>query len=308
MKLQPFKGRCRQLARNASRRFTWAIFGLVSSVTFAADVPKLPPLSTVSDSPRLSGKFVWADLVTDNVTVAQQFYSRLFGWTFAGYGDYLVAANDERPLCGMFQRPRPADRTDARPRWFGYISVPDVARAQRTITKSGGRVLAAPRKLPGRGEQAVFADPEGAVFGVVKSSSGDPPDFLAEPGDWIWVELMSRDARKAGAYYRAVAGYEVVENDTSARPDDFVFVSKGYARAAALTIPGDRPQLQPTWLLFVRVKSVSECVAQVGGLGGKVLLAPNERIFGGKLALIADPTGAEVGVVEWSDELLKGGR
>jgi hypothetical protein len=33
-----------------------------------------------------------------------------------------------------------------------------------------------------RGEQAVFADAEGAVFGVIKSSSGDPEDFLAEPG------------------------------------------------------------------------------------------------------------------------------
>ena len=50
------------------------------------------------------------------------------------------------------------------------------------MTKAGGRVLAPPQKMPKRGEQAVFADPEGALFGVVKSSSGDPEDFLAEPG------------------------------------------------------------------------------------------------------------------------------
>jgi hypothetical protein len=44
----------------------------------AADAPDLPPLTTVSGSPRLPGKFAWADLVTDNVPAARQFYTRLF--------------------------------------------------------------------------------------------------------------------------------------------------------------------------------------------------------------------------------------
>jgi predicted enzyme related to lactoylglutathione lyase len=270
--------------------------------------PELPPLNTVDGSKRLPGKFVWADLVTDDVAAARKFYGRLFGWTFRDAGNYTIACNDERPLAGMFERAHPADRPEAKPRWFGYISVPNVGRAQSTVTNAGGRVLAPPQKMPKRGEQAVFADPEGAVFGVVKSSSGDLPDFLADPGDWIWIELLSRDARKAGEFYRAVAGYEVVANDTSPRPDDYIFVSKGYARAAALTITRDKPQVQPTWLLFVRVKSISDCVAQVEPLGGKVLLAPDAQLFDGKLAVIADPTGAEVGVMEWNDKTLKEGR
>jgi predicted enzyme related to lactoylglutathione lyase len=162
--------------------------------------------------------------------------------------------------------------------------------------------------MPKRGEQAVFADPEGALFGVIKSSSGDTPDFLAEPGDWVWIELLSRDARKAGEFYRAVAGYDIIENDTSPRSDDFIFVSKGYARAAALTLPKDKADVQPSWLLFVRVKSVRECVTAVPGLGGKVLLAPTGKLLDGKVAVIADPTGAELGVMEWSEEMMKGGR
>lgn len=274
----------------------------------AADAPQLPPLTVVSGSPRLPGKFVWADLVTDDAVAARRFYGRLFGWTFQDIGGYTIGASDERPLCGIFQRPRPADRPEAKPRWFGYVSVPSVARAQSAVTKAGGRVLAAPQKMPKRGEQAVFADPEGAVFGVVRSSAGDTEDFLPQPGDWIWIELLSADARKAGEFYRAVAGYDVVANDKSARPDDYIFVSRTYARAAALTIPRDKPQVKPAWLLFVRVKSIAECVAQVGELGGKVLLAPNAQLLNGKLAVIADPTGAEIGVIEWSDETLKGGR
>src|SRR6185369_13730929 len=97
-------------------------------------------------------------------------------------------------------------------------------------TNAGGRVLAAPQKLPKRGEQAIFADPEGALFGVVRSSSGDPPDFMAEPGDWIWVQLLSRDSRKAADFYRAVGGYEIVENNAGKGASDFVLTSEGYAR------------------------------------------------------------------------------
>lgn len=267
----------------------------------------LPPLNTGESSKRLPGKFVWADLVTDDAAAARRFYGRLFGWTFQDKGIYTIASNEERPLCGILQRSRPADRPDARPRWLGYLSVPSVSRAESAITKAGGRVLVPPQKLPRRGEQAVFADPEGAVFGVVKSSSGDPPDFLADPGDWIWIELVSRDARKAGEFYRAVGGYEVITNDTSALPGSYIFASEGYARAAALTLPADKTRVQPAWLLFVRVKSVGDCVTQVESLGGKVKLAPNSRLFGGKLAVIADPTGAELGVMEWSGETLSGG-
>src|SRR5262245_32908962 len=105
----------------------------------AAEPPLLPPLSTVPGSPRLPGKFVWADLVTDDVAAARKFYGQLFGWTFRDLGNYTIAANAERPLGGIFHRPRPAGRPEATPRWFGYISVANIARAERQIIKSGGR-------------------------------------------------------------------------------------------------------------------------------------------------------------------------
>jgi predicted enzyme related to lactoylglutathione lyase len=273
-----------------------------------AGPPPLPPITTVSGSPRLPGKFVWADLVTDDVKAAVKFYSGVFGWRFNDYGGYLIGMNDERPLCGMFQRSRPKDRV-AEPRWFGYISVGSVDGAQRVVTKAGGRVLAEPKNMPKRGEQAVFADPEGAVFGVIKSSSGDLEDFLAAPGDWIWIQLLSRDARKAAEFYRGVAGYEIIENTTSNRLSDYVLASKGYARATVRTIPSARQkEVQPTWLPFVRIKNVGESVALAKQLGGKVRIEPKPELFDGKVAVISDPTGAAIGILEWQEGMLKGGR
>ena len=266
---------------------------------------KLPPLNNMPGSRRLPGKFVWADLVTDDVAAAQKFYSQMFGWTYRPVGDYFIACNDDRPLCGMFHRPRPQDQS-AQPRWFGYISVPNVGRAEKNVLQLGGRVLIEPKELPKRGEQAVFADPEGAVFGVVRSSTGDLPDFLADPGDWIWIQLLSRDGRKAAEFYRAIAGYEIVENTETNRVSDYVLTSEGYARATVRTIPAANTDTRPTWLPFVRVKSVAESAAQAKQFGGEVLIEPNPGLLDGKVAVIADPTGAAIGIMEWSEGLLKG--
>lgn len=278
---------------------------VVSGPALAAEAP-LPPLTTLPKAPRLPGKFVWADLVTDDVPAARNFYGRLLNWTFRDVGGYVIAANDERPLCGLFQRTRPTGRPEAKPRWFAYLSVPSVEKVHRAVTAAGGRVLAAPRHLPQRGEQAVFADPEGAIFGVVKSSAGDPPDFLAEPGDWIWIQLLSRDARKAADFYRSVGGYEVLENPATNRLSDFVLTSKGYARATVRTLPATREPVAPNWLPFVRVKSLAESLVLTRQLGGKVVLEPRPQWLEGRVGVIADPTGAALGLMEWTEPAQKG--
>jgi predicted enzyme related to lactoylglutathione lyase len=186
------------------------------------------------------------------------------------------------------------------------MSVSSVSEAQGRVTKAGGKVLAAQQNYPQRGDQAVLADAEGAVFGVIASRRGDPADFLPDPGDWIWLQLLSRDAQAAGEFYRALGGYEVLKSEE--RPNSYVLSSEGYARAAVMTLPASRTEVKPSWLPFVRVKSVSDSVARAKELGGKVHIAPKAELFGGRVAVIADPTGAALGIIEWTGELVKGGQ
>ena len=282
-------------------------FFFITATAWAGDA-ELPPLTTVEGNPRLPGKFIWADLATDDVAKARNFYAQVFGWQFWGMGNYIIAMNEGQPLAGMFQKPRPANDPKARPRWFGYISVPNVGKAARAVTKAGGRVLAPAKDFPERGEQAVFADREGAIFGVMKSSAGDPEDYLAEPGDWVWIQLLSRDPRNAAEFYRGVAGYEIVENTSANRLNDYVLVSKGFARATVRTLVSKRADVNPTWLPYVRVKSVSETVSKAKQFGGSVLIEPKPEVFEGKIAVLADPTGAAVGIMEWRPDLMKGVR
>jgi hypothetical protein len=90
--------------KTASTRFgSFLLVAFILCLSREAARSQLPPLTTVPGSPRLPGKFVWADLVTDDVPAARRFYGRMFGWTFREVGNYTIAANDERPLAGMFQ-------------------------------------------------------------------------------------------------------------------------------------------------------------------------------------------------------------
>jgi predicted enzyme related to lactoylglutathione lyase len=267
--------------------------------------PELPPLTTEAGTPRLPGKFVWIDLVTSNMETARNFYSRLFGWEFRRMGDaatgYSLVLNDGRPVGGVVDvTARP--NVPVNPRWVAYISVPDVAQAQKAIIGAGGRQLVAAKTFPKRGEQAVFADAEGAVFGVIKSAGGDPADFMAEPGDWIWIQLLSRDVQKATGFYRSFAGYEVVEDKESSRKNQFLLVSGAFARAAVSQLPANHPKAPPIWLPFVRVESLAQSLTVAQQLGGRIAVMPRPDLFEGRMAVVADPSGAMVGMLQWDDE------
>src|SRR5260221_1242601 len=112
IKFQADNGKAEAIRRKMRRvAVLWlmAVLSLACGCSTDETPTKLPPLSSVPGSPRLPGKFVWADLVTDDIPAARKFYSQLFGWTFRTVGDYVVVCNDDRPLGGMFQRPRPQD-------------------------------------------------------------------------------------------------------------------------------------------------------------------------------------------------------
>jgi predicted enzyme related to lactoylglutathione lyase len=303
--------RTRSQPRSARRRLRFTAFAaaLLASAAVApvaqAAEPELPPLTTEAGTPRLPGKFVWIDLVTSNLEAARNFYSQLFGWEFRRVGDaatgYSLVLNGGRPVGGVVDvvaRPN----APAIPRWVAYISVPDVAQAQKTIVGAGGRQLVPTKALPKRGEQAVFADAEGAVFGVIKSEGGDPADFIAEPGDWIWIQLLSRDVQKATGFYRSVAGYEVVENAESSRKNQFLLVSGTFARAAVSQLPANRPKTPPIWLPFVRVESLAQSLTVAQQLGGRIAVMPRPDLFEGRMSVVADPNGALVGLLQWDDE------
>jgi uncharacterized protein len=250
------------------------------------------------------GKVVWADLVTPDLASAQSFYGSLFGWTFqqvhAGKSDYAVVLAGGRPIGGILQRPVPPGE-HRQPAWLTFLAVKDVDAAGRVALSHGAKSVSEPKTYAGRGRQAVLTDPEGAVFALLASAGGDPPDDLAEPGEWIWSALLSKDPAQSAAFYQNVFGYDVFDADSDDGSEHMVLSSDNYARASVNTLPAGSARRHPHWLNFIRVTGAAEAAKKAVSLGGRILVEPHDDGPGGLWAVISDPAGAPIGVMEWSE-------
>ncbi len=266
------------------------------------DLPHLPPLNQNATTLQLPGKFVWADLFSTDMAAARAFYVGLFGWDWRSVSDeprpYGMFYKDGIAVGGLANREPPKDG-QAHGTWVHYASVPDVAAAESAFLERGGQSLLPQRAMPDRGEFAILADPDGAIVGVMRSSSGDPDDFQADIGEFMWYELFTRDLLPSAEFYQTVFGYDIYQRDDSPEIVDYILSAGGYARAGVGALPQDSESV-PTWLGYVRVENVAETVDKALALGGKVLLAPNPDTLGGNLAIIADPEGTPVGLLRWT--------
>lgn len=260
-----------------------------------------PPIVDLPTGQHTPGRFVWGDLVTSDVAAAAGFYGKVFGWTFETYGGdddrdtYTLALADGLPIGGMVFDQRAMKGKTPSARWVGLISVADVKASAAAVTAAGGKVVHEPVMLGERGETAVFKDPEGVLFGVVHSKSGDPLDYAGELNEWYWVDLWTADVEKAAAFYRSVIGFEALPIADDGPRSGLRLLSGGFARAGIMQKTSEKSSA--TWLPYIRVADAEAAVAAARAAGGKVLLDPVAMNVA-TVAIIADPTGAPVGIVQ----------
>lgn len=185
------------------------LLGLAVAGAAVAVKPSPPRLPALTDEPaeHLPGKFVWADLFTSDVEAARRFYGMAFGWEWRPISDppqeYGVFFHDGRPVAGVAFREPPGDVTPYG-RWVHYVSVEDVAAVSAAVVERGGRVLLDQRSYPDRGTFAIVSAANGAIFGLMRADRGDPPDYRAEVGEWIWRQLFAKQLDPAAELYQTL--------------------------------------------------------------------------------------------------------
>jgi len=280
------------------------LLGLGGMSSAIAAPIQLPPIVSPASQEHHVGKAIFVELITPDINSAKQFYSALFGWTYtdtnAGDTTYSQASLDGRAVAGIIQHTLPAGE-NKQPAWLSFFSVSDVDVAKKTALAHGAKVLRDVHDHPARGREAVFADPQGAVFAALASSSGDPADMLAEPGEWIWSSLITRDVDAGATFYQTLFDYEVFDlpSDDS-KATHVLLATDNYARASANTLPTDKPNVHPHSVNFVRVEDAAKTAEKVVSLGGTVLVEPHPDRHGGSVAVVADPQGAPFGLLEWT--------
>lgn len=272
-------------------------FLLISIFLISCAQPTVPRLVKDEPQPHLPGKFVWYDLFTNDLKASAAFYRELFGWEFAASdvkGDRVnIIRFQGVPIANAVDIEFPNDGTN-RPKWLGYISVEDVDYTADTVKQHGGMIHIGPKALPHRGRIAVCIDPQGAVFAVVRSSTGDPPDTPLVSNQLIGSELWTEDLDAALAFYHVSVGYMempvTMEDGSTYR----LLAANNRPRAGLAEILWE--DVHPNWVPYIVVENVREAVAKAEAMGGQLLLGLRDDASKNSTAILSDPTGAVFGV------------
>jgi predicted enzyme related to lactoylglutathione lyase len=121
------------------------------------------------------------------------------------------------------------------------------------------------------------------------------------PGKFVWYELVSRDAKKAQAFYAEVLGWEVRPFPMGEFDYDMIYVVDtmigGYAapqHEAHWKGPAEKNRPAAHWIAYVSVEDVDASAKAATANGGKVVEPPFDTPGVGRMARIADPQGAQL--------------
>ena len=117
-----------------------------------------------------------------------------------------------------------------------------------------------------------------------------------EHGVPCWVDTWQADAEAAVRFYRGIFGWDA-EDTMPADVDGqhFMCSVRGHDVAAIASRPSASPPVT-AWNTYVWVDDAAATAAKASEAGGTVVMAPFDSLDGGRIAVIADPAGAVIGV------------
>lgn len=125
------------------------------------------------------------------------------------------------------------------------------------------------------------------------------------PGNFCWFELGTNDFDAAKAFYGALFGWDVEVNTDAGMPYGMVFHGGNSICGMYELGPEMRAQgIPPHWMSYVATTDADAAAAKATELGAIVMAGPFDVSTFGRMAAIADPTGAHISI--WEPKMHRG--
>jgi uncharacterized protein len=126
-------------------------------------------------------------------------------------------------------------------------------------------------------------------------------EVFTTPGAFSWTELMTSDPAAAAKFYGSLFGWKIEEMQGSAIPGGYRVVNVGEAGIGGImAFPPDAPRMPPHWGSYVTVADLAATLDQCKSLGGTVIMPGMDIPNVGKMAVIQDPQGAVLNLIQYS--------
>ncbi len=126
------------------------------------------------------------------------------------------------------------------------------------------------------------------------------------PGSFCWAEVGTVGAAKSKAFYSELLGWKFDDRPAG----DFGVYSIGQLRGRdicgmyELSPEMKKQGVPPHWMSYIAVKDADATCKRVSELGGTVIQGPFDVMDVGRMAVLADPTGAHFSI--WGAKTHKG--
>lgn len=242
----------------------------------------------------------WLDLGSPDPDATAAFYAAVFGWRF-------VSAGPEAGGYGFFQKDGrtvgaqgPLAEEGAEPAWTTYFQSDDIQATTRDVVAGGGSVRAEPMDVMGEGWLAQYTDPQGARFAVWQPGRTKGLEKASEDDTLVWVELHVGDPEAAIRFYSGLFGWRSQEMEAPGMTYRVLSIADGDQQEGSFggvaPLQGDAEDAR--WVPYFAVADADAVVAKVGESGGSVVMPAANVPDVGRIAWLADPSGAVFAVLK----------
>lgn len=240
----------------------------------------------------------WADVSSTDIPTTAAFYSALFGWNSIDFGpdagNYNMFHVGDKPVAAA--GPNMGGGPNS---WSTYITVADADETAALITAKGGTVIVEPMDVMDVGRMAIAFDPTGGAFSIWQPRAHIGAYLVNEPNTMCWNELTVRDVDAAIAFYTAVFGWSVRENDMGGGVIYREMLLGENSVAGCMPMGDEFPAEVPThWMVYFSVDDCDAMAARITELGGEVCVPPSDIPGIGRFAVANDPTGATFSILQ----------
>ncbi|HET7501210.1 MAG TPA: VOC family protein [Kofleriaceae bacterium] len=243
-----------------------------------------------------TGRFVWFEYVTRDASKAQGFFGELFGWSTKSVpmpdGAYTMIAAPDGKTIGGYSAPPPGAPPAS---WLPFLQVQSAAEIAARARTLGGKVMKEPFKVGDFATMAVVLDPAGAALALWQPNKPEEPAAPAV-GHFCWNELPSKDPAASVAFYTQLGGFSSSKMEMAGMGTYHVLEAGGKGQAGILQHP--MPSAPQAWVPYVQVASADRTVERAKKLGTTVIVAPTDIPNVGRFAVLADPQGVPLGILQ----------
>lgn len=121
-------------------------------------------------------------------------------------------------------------------------------------------------------------------------------DVTYRAGEFNWTDLATTDPSGAKEFYSAVMGWQSEDMPVGGGAT-YTMLRQGGKDVAALSSMREDLRAKgvpPYWSVYVFVASADDAAARAKELGATILAPPFDVLDAGRMAVIADPTGAQL--------------